>query len=149
MQRKSRFGKTFFSCSNFPDCNVIVNEIEKLAEKYPDHPKTAYVRKERRFGKKTKTAAPEKKKKGTKKPSALSKAIPLSDAMAKFLGKKEASRGDVLKGIWAYIKEHNCQDAKDRRLIVPDKALQTLLGTKEKIPMMKLASFLQKHFKKE
>ncbi|MCI0381704.1 MAG: type I DNA topoisomerase [Chlamydiae bacterium] len=45
MMRKSRFGKTFFSCSNFPDCDVIVNDLSKLQEKYVNHPKTAYVKK--------------------------------------------------------------------------------------------------------
>ena len=45
--RKSRFGKTFYSCSTFPECDVIVNDLEKLSEKYPDHPRTAYVKKEK------------------------------------------------------------------------------------------------------
>lgn len=43
--RKSRFGKTFYSCSNFPNCDVIVNELSQLAEKYVNHQKTAYVKK--------------------------------------------------------------------------------------------------------
>lgn len=54
--RKSRFGKTFYSCSNFPDCDVIVNDLSQLEEKYQDHPKTAYVKKAkapRAGGKKT------------------------------------------------------------------------------------------------
>lgn len=56
-QRKSRFGKMFFSCSTYPECDVIVNQLEQLQEKYgSDHPRTAYVKKPR----KTRT----KKKKG-------------------------------------------------------------------------------------
>ena len=43
--RRSRFGKTFYSCSTFPECDVIVNDLEKLEGKYPDHPRTAYVKK--------------------------------------------------------------------------------------------------------
>ena len=46
--RKSRFGKTFFSCSNYPDCDVIANDVDTLLEKYKDHPKTASVRKTRK-----------------------------------------------------------------------------------------------------
>ena len=68
--RKSRYGKTFFSCSNFPDCDVIVNDLDQLKEKYPHHPKTAYVKKAKRFGKKKEEAAPKempKKKKSVKK----------------------------------------------------------------------------------
>ena len=54
--RKSRFGKIFYSCSNYPDCDVIVNDIADLEEKYQDHPKTPYVKKPRR-GAPTKTKA--------------------------------------------------------------------------------------------
>lgn len=44
MRRRSRFGKTFYSCSNFPDCDVIVNALSQLEEKYVDHPKTPYTK---------------------------------------------------------------------------------------------------------
>lgn len=43
--RKSRFGKTFYSCSTFPECDVIVNDLSQLEEKYADHPRTPYVKK--------------------------------------------------------------------------------------------------------
>lgn len=66
MMRKSRFGKTFYSCSNFPECDVIVNSIEDLEAKYDaSHPKTAYVKKEKKWQKgrqkNIKTKAKEKK----------------------------------------------------------------------------------------
>jgi DNA topoisomerase-1 len=48
--RKSRYGKTFYSCSTFPECDVIVNDLEQLQTKYTDHPRTAYVKKAK-FGK--------------------------------------------------------------------------------------------------
>lgn len=60
--RKSRFGKPFFSCSNYPDCDVIVNQLEQLDEKYQNHPKTPYVKKARK-GRWGKRAASTKKKK--------------------------------------------------------------------------------------
>jgi DNA topoisomerase-1 len=81
-QRRSRFGKPFFSCSNFPDCDVIVNELEDLREKYPHHPKTAYVKKPKKAffkkGKKGKEEAetpskPEPKAKAKKKKAAPKK----------------------------------------------------------------------------
>jgi DNA topoisomerase-1 len=50
--KKSRFGKIFYSCSTFPECDVIVNNIEDLETKYSDHPRTAYVAKPKR-GKKS------------------------------------------------------------------------------------------------
>lgn len=53
-QRRSRFGKPFYSCSNYPDCDVIVNRLEQLEEKYQNHPKTPYVKKERKTKKRKK-----------------------------------------------------------------------------------------------
>ena len=68
VQRRSRFGKVFFSCSDFPDCDVIVNDLDDLEKKYPDHPKTAYVRKEKKgkFAKKKSADVKESEVKKTK-----------------------------------------------------------------------------------
>ncbi|MFQ5729291.1 MAG: topoisomerase DNA-binding C4 zinc finger domain-containing protein [Waddliaceae bacterium] len=46
--RKSRFGKTFFSCSTFPKCDVIVNDLSQLQSKYAEHPRTPYVKKNKK-----------------------------------------------------------------------------------------------------
>ena len=139
--RRSRYGKIFFSCTTFPDCDVIVNKLDDLHEKYPDHPKTAYVRKTR------KKAAPKKKKKAApKKPRKVSKRA-LSPEMANLLGEKEMTRGDVLKGIWAYIKANNLQDENNKRIIVPDDKLAALFGSPEPIDMFKLAGIVSKHLK--
>lgn len=128
--RRSRFGKIFYSCSNFPDCDVIVNAIDELEEKYDaHHPKTAYVKKAR-SGKRGKGATAKYK---------------LSPALAKIVGAEELSRGDVLKKLWEYIKLHGLQDPKDKRLIVPDDNLEQLFGNKEPLHMMKLAKVLSKH----
>jgi DNA topoisomerase-1 len=48
VMRRSRYGKIFYSCSNFPECNVIVNDLKALEPKYDaHHPKTAYVKAKR------------------------------------------------------------------------------------------------------
>lgn len=141
-QRRSRFGKVFFSCSNFPDCDVIVNQLDQLAEKYPDHPKTAYVKKEKKWGKKAakeKTKAPKAKRAAPKQ-----KAYPLSDALQEIVGAAELSRPEVTKKLWDYIKAHNCQDPKNKRRIIPDKKLAKVIG-KEPVDMLKLAGLLNKH----
>ena len=51
--RRSRYGKIFFSCSTYPDCDVIVNKLEDLPVKYADHPRTPYEKKTRKKGAKT------------------------------------------------------------------------------------------------
>ena len=63
VQRRSRWGKLFWSCSAFPNCDVAGSSLEDVLEKYQEHPRTPYVSK--------KKAAPKKKaaskKKRTKK----------------------------------------------------------------------------------
>jgi DNA topoisomerase-1 len=148
--RKSRFGKTFFSCSSFPDCDVIGNTPEQTIEKYPNHPKTAYVKKAKgRFGKKAAAEEKPTKKGKAKKPKAKSNqpAYELSPELADVVGASEMSRPEATKAIWVYIKANNLQDAQDKRLIVPDAKLAKVLG-KNKISMMKIAGAISKHFKK-
>ncbi len=152
--RKSRFGKIFFSCSNYPDCDVIVNNLDQLPEKYVNHPKTPYVSKKKTKGKtkeiKTtkkkaakKTVTKEKKEKV--KTTRKQPAYDLSPELAAIVGKEPLSRPEVVKKTWEYIKEHNCQDSKNKRLINPDALLEKVFGSKEAIDMMKLSGILNKH----
>lgn len=160
--RKSRFGKTFYSCSTFPECDVIVNDLDQLQTKYPDHPRTAYVKKEKkgRYSKKAatektattkaakgkKAAAPKAKKATTDKPKKSSApASKLSPELAAVVGTDSLSRPEVTKKLWEYIKEKNLQDPKDKRVIVPDAALSKVFGSKEPVNMFKLAGLLNKH----
>lgn len=135
--RKSRFGKTFFSCSNYPDCDVIVNDLSQLPVKYANHPKTAYVKKAKGKG----------GKKGGGRAQVQS-AYKLSPDLAALIGEKELTRPQVTKKIWEYIKAHKLQDPKNKRLIVPDAKLAKIFGSKEPIDMLKLASVLSPHFLK-
>lgn len=129
--RKSRFGKTFFSCSNYPDCDVIVNAIDQLETKYPDHPKTAYVKKKGAKGKRSGG--------GGKKT--------LSPEFAALTGEKELTRGEATKKIWEYIKANNLQDPNDKRTIVPDAALGKIFGSQEPVSMFQIAGLISKHLK--
>jgi DNA topoisomerase-1 len=148
-QRRSRFGKPFFSCSNYPDCDVIVNNLDELETKYQDHPKTAYVSKTKKGGKskaakatKTKKAAKTTKSAKKKKPQA---AYTLSPELQAIVKEKELSRPEVTKKMWEYIKEHNCQDPKNKRSIVPDAKLAKVFGSKEPLDMFQLAGVLNRH----
>jgi len=154
MKRKSRFGKAFYSCSSYPDCDVIVNQLDQLEEKYPNHPKTPYVKKQKGFrGAKGKKGAPEEKKKASSKKAAPKKAaagkvkktFKISPALEDVVKGKELSRSEVLKRIWDYIKTHNCQDAKNKRMIVPDARLAKVFGHNKPIDMMELAKVLKNH----
>jgi DNA topoisomerase-1 len=145
VQRRSRFGKPFFSCSNFPDCDVIINNLDDLNEKYKEHPKTAYIKKEKKgkFGAKKEEKGAEK----PKKKAAPRKQAPLklSKELQEIVGAKELSRPEVVKKVWDYIKEHKLQDPKNKRTIVPDDKLGKVLGGTKGIDMMKLSGLLSKH----
>lgn len=165
--RKSRYGKTFYSCSTFPECDVIGNSLEQIETKYLDHPRTPYVAKAKgKWGKKgsTKTGAKEEgkskatakksAKKSTKSEKAEKKprkstmpAQKLSPELSDVLGKSELSRSEATKVLWVYIKEHNLQDPSNKRLIVPDEKLAKVFGSKEPLDMFKLAGVLSKHLK--
>jgi DNA topoisomerase-1 len=154
--RRSRFGKIFYSCSNYPDCDVISNDLDHIGEKYENHPKTPYVPKKK--GKKetasSKTTSSKKaSKKSAKKPAKKTSSrkqpeYSLSPELAKIVGSDSLSRPEVVKEVWKYIKEHNCQDSKNKRLIVPDALLVKVFGSKEPIDMMKLSGILNSHIKK-
>lgn len=146
--RKSRFGKTFYSCTNFPDCDVIVNDISQIEEKYPHHPKTAYIKKKTAKGKKGAKTKTTKGKKSTSGTGSGAPGQPLSPELAEFVGSPEMSRPGVTKKMWEYIKEHELQDPQKKRMIRPDKKLGDLLGTHEPFDMLKLAGLLSKHFKR-
>jgi DNA topoisomerase I len=151
--RKSRFGKTFFSCSTFPDCDVIVNDLSQLQSKYMDHPKTPYVKKTKKGKGKAKAGATKKekgktgkaklKRKRTVSPSAL------SPELQEVIGVPEATRGEALKGVWAYIKSKDLQDPENKRVIKPDATLGKLFGSSDSIDMFKIAGILSQHILKK
>lgn len=169
--RKSRFGKTFYSCSTFPDCDVIVNSLDQLDTKYANHPRTAYVKKERkgRFGRAkgkngAKTAVASKTgakaaKTGTKKAAAKksdkekkprkSPDVTLTPELALITGASQMPRGEVMKKVWDYIRAHHLQDPKNKRVIIPDTNLAKVFGNKEPMDMFKMTAVLSTHFKKD
>jgi DNA topoisomerase-1 len=135
--RRSRYGKIFFSCSTYPDCDVIVNDLDDLKTKYIKYPRQAYV-------KKAKTAVKGGKKAATGKRKMEQPELSLSKELSSLLGVEKLSRGEVTKKIWAYIKEHNLQDPKNKRMIVPDTKLSKVLG-KNPIDMFQMTKVLSSH----
>ena len=97
---------------------------------------------------KTRRKAKTKRKSSTKrKASGLMKMnYELSAPLAAVCGTKKCTRPQVVKKVWAYIKKHKLQDAKNRRMINPDKKLGAVLGSRQ-INMLKMAGALSKHLK--
>jgi chromatin remodeling complex protein RSC6 len=71
----------------------------------------------------------------------------LSAELAAIVGAKSATRPQVVKKLWVYIKKHKLQDAKKKRIIKPDAKLSEVIG-KKPVDMLKLAGLLSKHIKK-
>ncbi len=71
----------------------------------------------------------------------------LSPELAEIVGAKRATRPQVVKKLWVYIKAHKCQDSRNRRMINPDKKLAEVIGSRP-IDMLKMSGMLSKHIKK-
>ena len=68
----------------------------------------------------------------------------LSAELQEFLGCETMSRPEVVKAIWAYIREHDLQDPSDRRNILPDDKLGKIL--KAPVGIFSMNKQLSKHF---
>lgn len=52
-----------------------------------------------------------------------------SDSLADLVGTHSLSRPQVVKHIWAYVKERNLQDSNDKRYILCDDKLREVFHT--------------------
>lgn len=85
-------------------------------------------------------------------PSGFAKPTNLSDELCDFLGIARGSslaRTEVTRIINQYVKDNKLQNADDRRMIVPDDKLRTIvtLGKDDRLTYFNLQSFIKRHFK--
>ena len=71
----------------------------------------------------------------------------LSPEMAAFVGKPREARTQVVKLLWAYIKEHNLQDPSNKRNIILDEELGKLF--KAPMTMFSMNKQLSRHCKQD
>ena len=86
-------------------------------------------------------------------PSGFAKPTLISDELCTFLGKPsgtEMARTEVTKSITAYIKEHSLQHADNKRRIMPDSALASLLNVDDSVELtyFNLQKYMKVHFPK-
>ena len=92
-----------------------------------------------------------KKAKAPKKPRkpnpALMKPYTPSAALAEVVGSNPIPRSQVVKKLWAYIKSHNLQDNKNKRMINADEKLKPIFNGHGQVSMFEMAKHLSKHLK--
>merc|ERR1711997_24854 len=74
----------------------------------------------------------------------LTKPMKLSEDLAAIVGKKEASRAECIKELWAYLKKNNLQDPDNKQYFTPDKKMAKVFGT-DRIRAFGMAKFLSAH----
>jgi chromatin remodeling complex protein RSC6 len=77
--------------------------------------------------------------------SGLRKAVQPSAALAAIVGHTPLPRTEIIKRLWDYIKEHNLQDPKDRRMINADTKLRSVFDGQEQISMFELPKLVSRH----
>ncbi|KAF9415157.1 hypothetical protein HW555_007134 [Spodoptera exigua] len=83
-------------------------------------------------------------KKG-RKGSGYTKACKLSPALAELMGESELPRHEVVKRVWAIIKEKQLFDPKNRQYAICDKALFKVIG-EETFHTFSMMKYLKNHF---
>jgi chromatin remodeling complex protein RSC6 len=103
--------------------------------------------------KKTKKTSPVASNK-PRTPSGFAKPTKLSDDLCSFLGVpsgSEMARTEVTRVINEYIKKNSLQDTADKRTIVPDTKLMSILklGEGDKLTYFNLQTYIKHHFHRE
>lgn len=74
--------------------------------------------------------------------NALNQKLQPSAKLQEVLGRSQpVSRGEAVKGLWDYVKEHNLQNPQNRREILADEKLKELFG-KPKITMFEVGKIV-------
>merc|ERR1712038_1798152 len=89
-----------------------------------------------------KTESPVKEKRPT--PAAFTKKFKLSKGLSAIIGMKEASRPEITKELWAYLKKNNLQDPEAKQWFTPDKKMAKVFGS-EKMKGFAMTKFINSH----
>ena len=88
------------------------------------------------------------KKKAKRKPNAaFMKPVKPDEKLSAIVGAAPLPRTEMTKKLWAYIKKHNLQDKKNRRMINADAALKAVFNGKAQVNMFAMTALVSKHVK--
>ena len=93
-------------------------------------------------------AAKKKAKKTTRKPSAaFMKPLTPDATLAEVVGSKPLPRTQVAVQLWKYIKKHDLQDPKNRRMINADANLKAVFNGRSSVNMFEMTKLVSRHLK--
>ena len=72
------------------------------------------------------------------------KPMKISPELEAVIGVKEAPRHEVIKRMWAYIKDNNLQDPKNKQFANCDEKLEKVIG-ESRFKCFGMAKYLQNH----
>jgi chromatin remodeling complex protein RSC6 len=84
------------------------------------------------------------KKKKAKKAKPRAKVLTATPELAEVIGVKRASKGQMVRKIWDYVRQHRLQDSRNGRWIHPDDKLAKVLGP-NRISSFQMGRPLKKH----
>ncbi len=73
------------------------------------------------------------------------KPLKVSAVLASVVGAGPMARSEVVKKLWAYIKKHKLQDAKNKRNINADENLKAVFAGKKTVNMFEMTKLVSKH----
>lgn len=76
---------------------------------------------------------------------ALMRPYKISEELQLIVGKGPMPRSQVVKKLWEYIKKHDLQDAKNKRMIIADENLKVIFGGKKQVDMFAMTKLVSAH----
>ena len=81
------------------------------------------------------------------KKTGINMELNVSKDLAAIIGTKKGekiSRPQVVKRLWAYLKEHNLQDPDNKQYFTPDDTMEPVFGN-ERIKAFSMSKYLKEH----
>ena len=80
--------------------------------------------------------------------AAFGGAVTPSPQLAHIVGSTPLSRGEAMRKLWDYIRKHDLQDPKNRRMIRADDNLLPIFDGNEELSMFEMTAYVSKHLLK-
>ncbi len=75
----------------------------------------------------------------------LAQTVTPDAALAQVIGADPATRAEITKRIWEYVRKNALQDKKDGRVIHADARLKPVFGGKEQVTMFEMTKLVNQH----